>query len=45
LPFKTLAAAVGLLLLPTVSRLTARWDPPRPLRALPTERPGLAHPS
>jgi high affinity choline transporter 7 len=31
-PFKTLAAAVGLVLLPVVSRLTARWDPPRSLR-------------
>jgi high affinity choline transporter 7 len=31
-PFKTLAAAVGLLLLPIVSRLTARWDAPQPLR-------------
>jgi solute carrier family 5 (high affinity choline transporter), member 7 len=28
-PFKTLAAATGLLLLPLVSRLTARWDPPQ----------------
>src|SRR5207244_5098502 len=31
-PFKTLAAATGLLLLPVVSRLTARWDAPRPLQ-------------
>jgi solute carrier family 5 (high affinity choline transporter), member 7 len=31
-PFKTLAAAVGLVLLPVVSRLTAGWDAPRPLR-------------
>jgi solute carrier family 5 (high affinity choline transporter), member 7 len=31
-PFKTLAAAVGLILLPVVSRLTARRDAPRPLR-------------
>lgn len=31
-PFKTLAAAVGLLLLPIVSRFTVQWDPPRPLR-------------
>lgn len=30
-PFRTLAAAAGLLLLPVVSRLTGRWDPPRPL--------------
>jgi high affinity choline transporter 7 len=31
-PFKTLAAVTGLILLPTVSRLTGRWDAPRPLR-------------
>ena len=30
-PFKVLAAAVGFILLPVVSRLTARRDPPRPL--------------
>jgi high affinity choline transporter 7 len=33
-PFKTLAAAAGLVLLPLVSRATARWSPPRPLRRL-----------
>ena len=31
-PFKTLAAAAGLVLLPLVSRATARWDAPQPLR-------------
>lgn len=31
LPFKTLAAAAGLVLLPLVSRATARWDVSRPL--------------
>jgi Na+/proline symporter len=31
-PFKTLAFVVGMLLLPLVSRLTDRWDPPLPLR-------------
>jgi high affinity choline transporter 7 len=31
-PFKTLAAVAGLVLLPVVSRLTAAWDAPRPLR-------------
>ena len=31
-PFKTLAAAAGLVLLPLVSRATATWDPPRALR-------------
>jgi high affinity choline transporter 7 len=30
-PVRTFAAAAGLVLLPLVSRLTARWDPPRPL--------------
>jgi high affinity choline transporter 7 len=30
-PFKTLAALTGIVLLPVVSRLTARTDPPRPL--------------
>ena len=32
LPFRTIAAAAGLVLLPSVSRATATWDPPRPLR-------------
>jgi len=31
-PFKTLAAGVGFVLLPLVSRATARWDQPRMLR-------------
>lgn len=31
LPFRTIAAAAGMLLLPLVSRLTGRIDPPRPL--------------
>jgi Na+/proline symporter len=30
-PFRTLAAAAGLVLLPLVSRATARWDAARPL--------------
>ena len=30
-PYKTLAALTGLILLPLVSRLTARWDNPVPL--------------
>ncbi len=30
-PFKTLAAGVGIVLLPVVSRLTAKWDAPRSL--------------
>jgi solute carrier family 5 (high affinity choline transporter), member 7 len=31
-PYKTFAALVGAITVPVVSRLTARWDPPRPLR-------------
>lgn len=31
-PFKTLAAVVGIVSLPVVSRLTSRWDAPKPLR-------------
>ena len=31
-PFKTLAFGAGMMVLPIVSRLTLRWDPPRPLR-------------
>jgi solute carrier family 5 (high affinity choline transporter), member 7 len=31
-PYKSLAAAAGIVVLPLVSRLTARWDPPRALR-------------
>jgi hypothetical protein len=30
-PFRTLAAVTGLVLLPLVSRATARWDASRPL--------------
>jgi high affinity choline transporter 7 len=37
-PVRTFAAVVGMLLLPVVSRLTARWDPPRPLPEPPTAR-------
>jgi high affinity choline transporter 7 len=36
-PYKTLAAAAGLVTLPVVSRLTRRWDAPRPLRNLTTQ--------
>jgi high affinity choline transporter 7 len=32
LPFRTIAAGLGLVLLPLVSRATASWDPPQPLR-------------
>jgi high affinity choline transporter 7 len=39
-PFKTLAFAVGMMLLPTVSRLTLRWDAPKPLRGSKVEEPG-----
>jgi high affinity choline transporter 7 len=33
LPFKTIAAGAGMILLPAVSRLTGAWSAPRPLRA------------
>jgi high affinity choline transporter 7 len=32
-PFKSIAAAAGLIVLPVVSRLTSRWDPPKELVA------------
>jgi high affinity choline transporter 7 len=32
LPFKTVAAGAGMILLPAISRLTARWIPARPLK-------------
>ena len=32
IPFKTMAAGAGLILLPAVSRLTLRWSKPQPLR-------------
>jgi high affinity choline transporter 7 len=41
-PYRTLAALAGLILLPLVSRLTSRWDSPRPLRAVPTHEPTSA---
>jgi len=31
MPFRIVAAAAGLVLLPLVSRATAGWDAPRPL--------------
>jgi high affinity choline transporter 7 len=40
-PFRTLAAAAGLVLLPLVSRATAVWDAPKPLCNV-TEREGDA---
>lgn len=33
-PFKSIAAGAGLAILPAVSRLTGRFDPPKPLRSL-----------
>jgi high affinity choline transporter 7 len=33
-PIRTIAATAGMILLPVVSRLTARWDPPQPLRKM-----------
>ena len=37
-PFRTAAAAAGLVLLPVVSRLTARREPPLPISARPRGR-------
>jgi high affinity choline transporter 7 len=37
-PTRTAAALAGLVLLPVVSRLTARWDRPRPLKEPPPAR-------
>lgn len=34
-PCRVLAATVGIILLPVVSRLTQRWSPPHPLRPVP----------
>jgi high affinity choline transporter 7 len=39
-PFRTVAAAAGLVLLPLVSRATASWDAPKPLRNV-MEREGI----
>lgn len=36
-PFRTVAAVAGLVLLPVVSRLTGRRDPPRPIHRAPAE--------
>jgi high affinity choline transporter 7 len=46
LPFRVVAAGAGLILLPLVSRATARWDAPQPLRnvAIP-ERDGFSRAS
>jgi high affinity choline transporter 7 len=41
LPFRTIAAVAGLILLPLVSRLTARWDAARPLTN-PSAEPAVA---
>jgi high affinity choline transporter 7 len=37
IPFRTVAALAGLILLPLVSRATGRWDAARPLRNPSTE--------
>ena len=44
-PFRTVAAAAGLVLLPLVSRATARWDEARPLRNPALERAGSSRAS
>lgn len=40
-PFKTLAAAAGLIILPVASRLSSRWDPPRELVPEPSDESTL----
>jgi solute carrier family 5 (high affinity choline transporter), member 7 len=37
-PYKTLAALAGLVTLPVISRLTRRWDSPRPLKKVDRSR-------
>jgi hypothetical protein len=37
LPFRIVAAGAGLILLPVVSRATARWDAAQPLRNVAAE--------
>jgi len=44
-PFRTLAAAAGLVLLPIVSRATASWDAPQQLRNVAADRGDLARAS
>ena len=43
MPFRTVAAFAGLVLLPLVSRATGRWDAPTPLGnvAIPAGGPGI----
>ena len=40
-PFRVVAAAAGLILLPLVSRATARRDPPQPLRNVVAAEPAV----
>jgi high affinity choline transporter 7 len=44
-PYKTLAALAGALTVPAVSRVTARWDGPRPLRNVHAGREGAPPPA
>ena len=39
MPFRIVAAGAGMILLPLVSRATARWDPPQPLRNVAASEP------
>jgi len=41
-PFRTIAAVAGLMLLPIVSRATRRWDGPQQLRNLAPGREDMA---
>lgn len=43
-PFKTVAACAGLVLLPTISRLTQDYSPPRPLRKVTVARSAATSP-
>jgi high affinity choline transporter 7 len=43
-PFRTLAAVVGFVLLPLVSRATAHWDAPMPLRNAALSGPAALQP-
>jgi high affinity choline transporter 7 len=42
-PYRVVAAAAGIILLPLVSRMTAGWDPPKPLDSSKTRREEEIH--
>ena len=45
LPFKTIAAGAGMILLPAVSRLTSSWSPPRALGSTAAARSAATSPA